>query len=63
MFKKQLPEMIKVNKNLIKFEKDKQLFNMSIFSLKLINLEMFEAYIKTKLSNSFFKSFKSSANG
>lgn len=47
-----------INDYTIKLKKDKQLFFVPIYSLKLIKLEIFKTYIKINLANSFIWPFK-----
>ena len=54
-----LLENTKINKHVIKLEKDKQPLFDPIYSQKLIELETLKIYIKTNLINNFIQSFKS----
>lgn len=49
----------RINNNIIKLKKIKQLFFSPIHSLKPIELETFKTYIKTNLNNNFIYFFKS----
>lgn len=42
---------IKINNNVIKLEKSKQLFFRFIYNLELVELKMLKTYIKTNLAN------------
>ena len=52
-------ENIRINKHVIKPKEDKQLSFGSIYSLKLVKLEILKTYIKTNLAHNFFQLFKS----
>ena len=49
----ELLENTKINEHVIKLKKEKQLFLRSIYSLKLVELEILKTYIKTNLANGF----------
>ena len=57
----ELPEHIGINNHTIKLEKGKLLSYSPIYSLRLVELEMLKAYIKTNLANNFIKLSKSPA--
>lgn len=56
-----LLENTKIKTNIIDLNKDKQLYNRFIYSLRLVELETLTTYIKTNLANGFIRSFKSSS--
>ena len=51
-----------INNYAIKLVNSQQLSYKSIYSLKLVELEILKAYIKTNLANNFTKLFKLSTN-
>ena len=57
-----LLEYIKINTHTIDLEEDKQPLYRPIYSLRLVELEIFKTYIETNLANSFICSLKSLAN-
>ena len=59
---KVLSEQIRVNKHAIKLKKGKQLFCGPIYSLKLVEFQIFKTYIKINLVNSFIRALKSLGN-
>ena len=52
---------IRINDHTIKLKRDKQPFFGSIYSLRPVELEILNTYIKTSLANNFIWSSKSSA--
>lgn len=52
-----LSEYICINNYTTKLEKSKRLFYNLIYSLKLIEKEILNAYIKTNIANGFIKPF------
>ena len=54
----ELPENTGINEYAIKLEKSKQSPFSSIYSLKLVELEILKIYIKTNLANDFIRLFK-----
>ena len=56
-----LLENTKINKHIIKLEKDKQPFFILTYSLESVELKTLKTYIKTNLASNFIQSFKSLA--
>lgn len=56
-----LPEYTGINDHTIELKKAKHLPYGSIYSLKLVELEMLKAYIEINLANGFIRLFKSLA--